>query len=798
MPSPLSPSTHYEALFHASSIDLVIPEISSFPPNPEDDQLPEWWLGVQAAPSRSTAYFDEKLFYLVAMSLSDDSLANVPGTPALDAKEPTSEMLRFLGRLQLSITASFIPQLGPIDQKRPVPPTPSTLSSSTLAPPTSSHLPPTAATGPEGDSHLPPVTPNPFPAMSSGEEQYAHVEGVVVWEGAVEEQSGPWEVGKERKSGGSGRRVFRREGGWEVIWQGEVPVAYVRSPIQNPLLALTASVTLRDQTTHTKTHRRGTLSLDAVSIRSGTETIRTDETDPEEYDFDDGEDLAQMEEIDLLGGLVGDKETMPTTRLAPSLRQDLALPSAPMTSPLPVSAITPSTAPSIVTSTTSSTSGPNRERAHLPSSALPSISTTLRKSYRRVLSLAPGLRVRMRTLFLPQLLPPRSSEDANDDEIEGERRVVLCVEVENSVESDLRNGFEVEKVNVEVGGKGGKATTELVCQPAGDVFPLRLGSIEQYNLLYAVSIASRTVREVNSKGVEEAVANSLGRGDEQRPVSITVIGRPYHGQDRTSLAYPTHTFHSRWNCSLDLAPFYASQSAKQAQPIKNRFSKTLYAPPNAIVGDKRYSLASLVSAEKDREHAQMQARNRPLMPSQAMNVPSNNRVASLARFAPSEHGLLMSVKLLPQAQREGSTSTIIKPLEPFSIEVFVHNRTDEVRRFRLSIPSREGSGWDVRVREVLDRRRKRRDDEPDWGLEDPVLKSALASHIASAPALIPLENDIRCGPLLPGTSLSARIRFMALREGVHRVDKLRVIGVGDEVDFVMSPVLDVVVGESDV
>lgn len=81
-------------------------------------------------------------------------------------------------------------------------------------------------------------------------------------------------------------------------------------------------------------------------------------------------------------------------------------------------------------------------------------------------------------------------------------------------------------------------------------------------------------------------------------------------------------------------------------------------------------------------------------------------------------------------------------------------------------------------------------------------------HLASAPALVPLEADIRCGPLLPGASLAARIRFMALREGVHKVEKLVITGVGDDWNFVMrqvhlhktlcrtlmiSPVLDVVV-----
>jgi hypothetical protein len=32
------------------------------------------------------------------------------------------------------------------------------------------------------------------------------------------------------------------------------------------------------------------------------------------------------------------------------------------------------------------------------------------------------------------------------------------------------------------------------------------------------------------------------------------------------------------------------------------------------------------------------------------------------------------------------------------------------------------------------------------------------------------------------------MRFMALREGVHRIEKLRVTGVGDDVDFVVRSV----------
>lgn len=36
------------------------------------------------------------------MTLPDKSLVDLPGSPVVDAKEPTSDMLRFLGRLDVS------------------------------------------------------------------------------------------------------------------------------------------------------------------------------------------------------------------------------------------------------------------------------------------------------------------------------------------------------------------------------------------------------------------------------------------------------------------------------------------------------------------------------------------------------------------------------------------------------------------------------------------------------------------------------------------------------------------------
>nr|XP_019043313.1 hypothetical protein I302_07888 [Kwoniella bestiolae CBS 10118]OCF22243.1 hypothetical protein I302_07888 [Kwoniella bestiolae CBS 10118] len=792
MPSP-NPSAYYETLFHSSSLNLVIPQISSLPDEPtgSDNDLAQWWESVEGTATRESAFFDEKLFYFLSMHLPDEVLRDLPGTPAMDAKEPTSEMLRFLGRLQLTMTASFIPSLPHPNTRTTFTPTsaiPVSTSSSSLAPPAP---PRTPLSSTENSGSFPPVTPNPFPAMNQGEEQYANVEGVVVWEGPVEEVSGPWEEGKPKitsNAPGGGRRIIRIKEGWEVIWRGEVPIAYVRTQIQNPLLALTASVTLRDQT-HTKTHRRNAQSIDTSSIRSGT-TIRTDVTDEDE----DGDEYAGMEEIDLLGGLAGGEDIMPATRLAPSIRQDLSIPasSSSVNPPLPLSAITPLSAPTIVTPSTTSTegAGPSRERGNLPSTIQPIVSTTLRKSYRRVLSLSPGLRVRMRTLFLPQLLT--SNED---DEEEGEKCVILCVEIENSPESSLDNGFEVIKVNLEISGKGGKVSTELI---ESTKFPLRLGSIEQYNLLYKVKIASSpSVQDsIGRDGVEEIINKSLGRNDEIRPVSIIVIGKPFTRIPSTTpedaqFKYQTKEFHSRWNCSLDLSSFHNEDKhtlptiLPKSSNRSNRNSKTSSLPP-AIAGDKRYSLAHLLTMEKEKElHSQLHGK-KPLMPSQMINQPSN-RISSLnantkQQIVKEEHGLMVSIKLLSTTSNNGRSS--IQPLDTFSLEIFVHNRSEQVKRFRLNVPPR--TEVEGRIREIWEKRRRIRGaEEVDWGVDEAVLKQSLVSHQSTSPAIIPLENDVRCGPLLPYTGLSTRIKFLALREGLHKIEKLRVVSNDNEFDFMI-------------
>jgi len=225
---------------------------------------------------------------------------------------------------------------------------------------------------------------------------------------------------------------------------------------------------------------------------------------------------------------------MPSTRLGgPTRREAFSLP------PTPIDDTT------VVPSPTSTTR-----------SAVP----ILRKSHRKTLRTVSGFKVRMRTVFVPYVLFPEARADVpwgsnisateNTEEWDRERReagsdestVVLCVEIENSGESEM--SFVVEGVDVFISGQGAK-TTLIKWGDSEDIFPLPIASMEQYNLLYAVTfVQPPDADDVNAIGKKKT-------GELQRAVSITISGKPR--EERGSLVvHPTQTFSSKWNCVLDL------------------------------------------------------------------------------------------------------------------------------------------------------------------------------------------------------------------------------------------------------
>jgi hypothetical protein len=134
-------------------------------------------------------------------------------------------------RKQLTMIASFIPPLPPAEphQSRPPSSFPLTSNPANLAPPATPHQPQFANTDTNGN---PPVTPNPAPAVNEGDERYAGIEGVSVWEGEVGMNPAGEMDGslQDRNSDTSSkeRLIVRSEEGWDVVWKGELPIGMLR------------------------------------------------------------------------------------------------------------------------------------------------------------------------------------------------------------------------------------------------------------------------------------------------------------------------------------------------------------------------------------------------------------------------------------------------------------------------------------------------------------------------------------------------------------------------------------------
>ncbi|KAG8723130.1 hypothetical protein FRC12_024530 [Ceratobasidium sp. 428] len=86
-------------------------------------------------------------------------------------------------------------------------------------------------------------------------------------------------------------------------------------------------------------------------------------------------------------------------------------------------------------------------------------------------------------------------------------------------------------------------------------------------------------------------------------------------------------------------------------------------------------------------------------------------------------------------------------MDTFSLEVFVFNESEVVRRCEISCPARKR--W--------------RQETAERSLDEPSGNQA---------GIFPLENHIRIGPLRPGTCQSVRMRFLAVQPGAYTVDTL--------------------------
>ncbi|KAG5653181.1 hypothetical protein H0H81_001898 [Sphagnurus paluster] len=644
----------FEQLFASSVLNLAVPDTSvEFPPEGSAD---EWLRRLHAdSVERKQAFFDEQLQAFLTVRLE-----HPPSSPP-DPENPPQIILTLLAHTQVSLEATYISAV-PAPNPDPI------RTSKLSAPPRTAPLGKSHTrlqANPHHPSILPPSTPNPTPSSADHDRRYVTSEGTLllasIWGQSTSEEC------RE----GFALIWSEREQAWFAMYRISLalPAAFLRLNFLDPLLCLTVSVTLRDkpvtlaQPKHPLAEFFANVGAHLPTTPESPTTPNRVSTEHEEHTFN------RLEEVNLLEGLqagptfakADSNLNLPSTRLGTVSRQKLF-------SLLPVSLPTPTTpSPS-------------------PMTAVRTAHPTLRKSYRKTLQTVSGFRVRMRTVFVPYVLLPESEPPADLDEAEDERErreagneertVVLCVEVENSGDSGSGIGFMVEKVEVSIGGEGAKAT--LIGWGDGcfrdDVesktFPLRIGAMAQYNLLYAVSFL-RAPEEVEGFSLTRDQNNperpsNAANPELQRAVAINIFGKPYAVSTLSEeLSYPTATFSSRWNCVLDLSPHqnhtidplegaedlpsalhalpepaspFPSNTPRTANFVSPGIYSTGSTPQSATAGSKRHTLpANIVAARSIRATAPHRANsmlNPGTMPVREREQPPLPGAASRMSYAP--------------------------------------------------------------------------------------------------------------------------------------------------------------------
>ncbi|KAG8964537.1 hypothetical protein FRC03_001703 [Tulasnella sp. 419] len=559
------------------------------------------------------AFFDERLYLLFSVSIPHETISS-----SKPRSSPPNELLSFLSHLQVSLEASYISPLPPASSGGP--PT-SALISPHIRQSLGVAAPRTASLNPKIGALHPPHTPNPIPVTSSPDTQYARTEGAVV-------HSYIWGEGREKEIVSAVGTAFsllwsEQDKSWVALYKLDVAVVWMQTRFSDPLFSLTASVTLREKALAPTPQREPLMTLLATSSINldTTELQEKDISSPSAFGLEEKQEQISkgLDEANLLGGLANgvtfgseasDTLTVPTTRLGETIRRQA------------FSLISPST--------------PSASESNTPSTSRP-VPPTLRKSYRKVLSAVSGIKVRMRTTFVPYVLLPGTDDEIEERRDAGseERTVMLSVEVENSAESGM--GFVVESVKVTIGGEGAKADLigwdGLSADASSRLFPLKLRSVDQYNLLYAVSFLHPSSED--SFQLKEGTVVPNRNTETQRPLSIVIMGRPWDPtvEERDSESQPklppTKAFMSRWSSILDLvASSQLDPQDRPASPLSDHDALPMPATPfpvgsptvsnatdsfsaitsklpqstNAtpIAGSKRHTIAGLIGTKAER------------------------------------------------------------------------------------------------------------------------------------------------------------------------------------------------------
>ncbi|KAK4706128.1 hypothetical protein P7C70_g87, partial [Phenoliferia sp. Uapishka_3] len=342
--------------------------------------------------------------------------------------------------------------------------------------------------------HLPSL---PSPSTRPDDAPWMDCQGIPVWnynfvplveraqseDGRNQESANANSKGKAKEVKFGGGRVWvGRKGGdqgtgsWIGVWEFEGDVSFVRSEFTSPKACLTITMTFRDDP-----------RLADLLIKCATPGAPVADSDPE----DDEYLVESFDDVNLLDGLEDEYDLhLPASRLP---FDDDAFPPEAVSHRRSSSVSSIHRRESINTHRRSlSLAGPSSDALLYPS---------VRRAFRRILSVKSALTVRMRTVPCPvsgfgrtaNRTTRRKWDDVMLEENEG-MGMAMCVEVTGCGQVGDNMGFEIEGIEVDITGGAGPGDVEvkfLDVDGQAPEFPIVLNPADQHNFLYALSYSGQ-------------------------------------------------------------------------------------------------------------------------------------------------------------------------------------------------------------------------------------------------------------------------------------------------------------------
>ncbi|GBC03444.1 hypothetical protein RclHR1_05120014 [Rhizophagus clarus] len=455
--------------------------------------------------------------------------------------------------------------------------------------------------------------------------------------------------------------------------------------------------------------------------------------------------------------------------------------------------------------------------------------STIKRCSRKIISVRPTLNARIRSTYVSP----------------SEKTVMMSVELENDTENDMT--FSIEHLKVEI-DHGFVTECAWGLQDTSN-FPITLRPFDQVNFLYNVTILedssfpepSNTQQYYPTPAPHSSVSsrresiasinstlNTSSVENKQRTLSVIVSGCPIID------GVKSHCIESKWDCELDISTLFDGDSMASSQLREmesNKFIPMMYNSKfnfgireeiNAI--DKTATIRDSFNSNDVKSYDTVKCGNDSSDVELEINVNgvdiANKKQHSgyipETNLINDENNGILPYGRLPKLQKRTNLESNVsdgvfvnfevcgKPVvgKVFTVKMFIVNRSENARRFTITVPSKKGSNErlfnnhrlthkpslsqssDITLVEYNNSNYGYFKQSLDPFMDEPVFLGKHLESVIPEADLICLDNDVRIGPINPHSSESATLHFISTKEALHLIELVQL--VDDDTGFITN------------